>query len=104
LCKGLLKAAQERGTLDQLRILCKINAGNDIGLIKKRKNILQTKKLTPMFSHGIALVSVGTMLPQSSKPTTMQVIPVLIFPSGLKVKASPGIKLLFPIRRPMAKM
>ncbi|NLX63187.1 MAG: hypothetical protein GX022_00175 [Clostridiaceae bacterium] len=33
LCKGLSRAAQERGTLDQLCILCKINAGNDLELI-----------------------------------------------------------------------
>ena len=33
LCKGLLKVAQEHGTLDQLCFLCKINAVNDIELI-----------------------------------------------------------------------
>ena len=33
LCKGLLKAAQELGTLDQLCFLCKINDVNDIDLI-----------------------------------------------------------------------
>ncbi|NLP00142.1 MAG: hypothetical protein GX386_07605 [Clostridiaceae bacterium] len=33
LCKGLLKAAQEHGTLDQLCFLCKINDVNDIDLI-----------------------------------------------------------------------
>lgn len=33
LCKGLIKAAQEREILDQLCLLCKINAVNDIELI-----------------------------------------------------------------------
>jgi hypothetical protein len=33
LCKGLLRAAQEHGTLDQLCLLCKTNAVNDIELI-----------------------------------------------------------------------
>jgi hypothetical protein len=33
LCKGLLRAAQEHGTLDQLCFLCKINPVNDIEII-----------------------------------------------------------------------
>ena len=62
--------------------------------------ILQMRKRIPMPSHGIALVRADTMWPQSLISITTQVIPVLLFPSILRVKAPLKIKLPFPIRHP----